>query len=85
MCRAGSYVGPTLAHHQCTIHGIYLTSDSDSDSNRDSDSNSDSDSSACVYILDKPDKAHAHEAVPMIYSKIIFQPIIKATNSPTVT
>ena len=36
-------------------------------------------------FLYQPDKAQAQEAVPIIYSKIIFQPIIKATNSPTVT
>ena len=30
------------------------------------------------------DNAQAHDAVPMIYSRIIFQPMIKATNSPTV-
>ena len=36
-------------------------------------------------ISKQADKAHAHEAVPMIYSRIIFQPTTKATNSPTVT
>ena len=30
------------------------------------------------------DNAQAQDAVPMIYSRIIFQPMIKATNSPTV-
>jgi len=30
------------------------------------------------------DKAQAQDAVPMMYSRIIFQPIINATNSPTV-
>ena len=30
------------------------------------------------------DRAQAQDAVPIIYSRIMFQPMIKATNSPTV-
>ena len=30
------------------------------------------------------DKAQAQDAVPIMYSRIIFQPIMNATNSPTV-
>lgn len=30
-------------------------------------------------------KAHAHAEVPIKYSKIMFHPITKATNSPTLT